>query len=588
MIEPRIYRAAFVPALLAVVLVMFSLESRPRALPQGLAADVIFDGEQAAAEARRIAERNPDRTAGSRGDRATAAAVEQAFTDSGFAAESQPFEHDGRELVNVIGRRAGRSRQQVLVLAARDAPGVPDVAGSAADTAALIEIARVFQGRPSTKSLVLVSVDGSTLGEVGVERLLAEIDGPDLVAGVLVVSGLGAGNGPPTVVPWSNGTQRAGIGLQRTVAESLRLELEPPAAGASPAGQLARLAFPLGIGGQGILLDEGYDALRISGDGELSDTPVAAAVDEDRLGGLGRAALRSLTALDQGPRPERGPLTYVTIAGQVMPGWVLAVLAATLILPALAASIDAFARARRRRAAVVPWLAWTAVSALPFMAGYVVAKLLGLVNATPEAPPAPVAPDLYPLDAAAIAVLLTVLGTVVLLWVGLRRFFGPSLRKRDEQATSGAGVAVALVLSVAACLLWLVNPFAALLAVPAVHLWMLALLVDPPPRRRVRIALVLGGLVAPVLIAIYGLFVLGVDPLGEAWYLLLLTIGGQVGPVQVVVVALFLAALGSVVAVVRASPANGGSDGVAVPTTRGPLSYAGPGSLGGTDSALRR
>jgi hypothetical protein len=588
LIEPRIYRAAFVPALLAVVLVMFSLESRPRPLPQGLAADVIFDGEQAAAEARQIAERHPDRSAGSTGDRAAAQIVEQAFTDSGFAAESQNFEHDGHDLVNVIGRRAGRSRRQVLVIAARDAPGTPDYAGSAADTAALIEIAHVFEGRPSTKSLVLASVDGSTLGDVGVERLLSEIDGPDLVSGVLVLSGLGAGEGKPTVVPWSNGTTRTGIGLQRTVAESLRLELDAPAAAASPAGQLARLAFPLGLGGQGVLLDEGYDALRISGDGELSDGPVDAPIDADRLGGLGRAALRTITALDQGPPPKRGPSSYVTIANQVMPGWVLAILAGTLMLPALAASIDAFARARRRRAAVGQWLAWIVAGVLPFLAGYVVAKLLGLVNATPEAPPSPVAPDLYPLDVGAVAVLVAVAAVVVLLWIALRRFFGPSLRAMDGRAASGAGVAVALVVSIAGCLLWLINPFAALLAVPAVHLWILATLVDPPPSRRVRLGLVAGGLVLPVLLAVYGLFVLDVDPLSEAWYLLLLTIGGQIGPDQVAVAALFLAALGSVVTIVRATPSGGGADDPASPTTRGPLSYAGPGSLGGTESALRR
>ena len=40
MIEPRIYRAAFVPALLAVVLTMFSFQSRPGPLRQGLPADV--------------------------------------------------------------------------------------------------------------------------------------------------------------------------------------------------------------------------------------------------------------------------------------------------------------------------------------------------------------------------------------------------------------------------------------------------------------------------------------------------------------------------------------------------------------------
>ena len=49
MIEPRIYRAAFLPTALAVVLVMFSLESRPPPLGQGLPADVVFAGQSAVA-----------------------------------------------------------------------------------------------------------------------------------------------------------------------------------------------------------------------------------------------------------------------------------------------------------------------------------------------------------------------------------------------------------------------------------------------------------------------------------------------------------------------------------------------------------
>jgi hypothetical protein len=591
LIEPRIYRAAFVPALLAVVLVMFSLESRPRPLPQGLAADVLFEGEQAAAEARRIAAEHPDRAAGTVGDRAVADEVGDAFAGSGFAVERQRFAEDGAELVNVIGRRAGRSRKQVVVIAARDATGVPDAAGSAADTAALIEIARVFEGRPSRKTLILASVDGSTLGDVGTTRLLEEIDGPDLVDGVLVVSGLGADPGePPTIVPWGNDTTRAGIGLQRTVAESLRQELEPPAAAASPAGQLARLAFPLGIGGQGVLLVEGYDAVRISGDGELADSAAGEPVDEDRLGGLGRATLRTVTALDQGPAPEHGPRTYVTIAGQVMPGWVLAVLAGTLILPALAAGVDAFARARRRQAPVGPWLLWIAVGLAPLLIGYGFAKLLALLGATPDPPPAPVAPSLYPLDGPAIAVLAVVVGAAVASWVGLRRFAGPTTRGLDEAPGSGAGVAVALMLGVAAVGLWLLDPFAALVAVPAVHCWMLATLIDPPPARRVRFGLIAAGLVLPVLLALYQLFVLGLNPLAGAWYLLLLVLGGQVGIGSVAVAALFTAVFGSVVAIARRSgDAPGPVAGVPPsPTTRGPLSYAGPGSLGGTDSALRR
>jgi len=47
LIEPRIYRAAFIPALFAVVIAMFSLESRPPSVQQALAADVLFDGRVA-------------------------------------------------------------------------------------------------------------------------------------------------------------------------------------------------------------------------------------------------------------------------------------------------------------------------------------------------------------------------------------------------------------------------------------------------------------------------------------------------------------------------------------------------------------
>src|SRR5438876_117443 len=39
LIEPRLYRAAFLPALLAAVIAAFSLESPPRPVPPGLAAD---------------------------------------------------------------------------------------------------------------------------------------------------------------------------------------------------------------------------------------------------------------------------------------------------------------------------------------------------------------------------------------------------------------------------------------------------------------------------------------------------------------------------------------------------------------------
>ena len=168
MIEPRVYRAAFVPALLVLVLAAFSLESRPGPLPQGLPADVLFDGNLAGQAAAQIAAQRPDRKPGSVGDLGMASDVATQLARRGFSVQRQRFSHAGKDLVNVIGRRAGSSQRQIVIVAARDASGVPDATGSAADTAALLEFARVFQGRPTRKTLVLASVDGSTLADPGV------------------------------------------------------------------------------------------------------------------------------------------------------------------------------------------------------------------------------------------------------------------------------------------------------------------------------------------------------------------------------------------------------------------------------------
>ena len=152
-------------------------------------------------------------------------------------------------------------------------------------------------------------------------------------------------------------------------------------------------------------------------------------------------------------------------------------------MPVLAAGVDALARARRRRAPVGPWLLWIALGIVPFLVGYGAAVLLSLVGATPDPPPAPVAPGLYPLDGAALVVLAVVALAVAATWGLLRHFAGPTARHLDDAPGSGAGVAVALALGAAGLALLAIDPFAALLAAPALHLWMLAALIDPPPAR---------------------------------------------------------------------------------------------------------
>jgi hypothetical protein len=550
-IEPRIYRAAFVPALLAVVLTMFSFQSRPRPLPQGLAADVLFDGAQAAQLATRIAAEEPDRGPGTRGNLATAQLVADAFAARGFAGgpgsrpEVQRFTHAGHELANVIGRRAGSSRRQVVIVAARDAATTPEVPGSAADTAALMQLARVYQGRPSEKTLVLASVDGSNLGEVGAERLVAALPAPELVDAVLVISDLGARTSRgPLLQAWSNDPSRAGIGLQRTLADSVRQELGSSAGGSGALGQLARLSFPIGLGAQGVLLEKGYDAVRLSGSGELppeGDGPPEA-VDPDRLGALGRATLRTLTALDQGPRPGHGPDSYIQAVSQVLPGLVLWLLAGSLLLPVFVASVDSFARARRRHVDVLKWFRWVGAWVAPFLAALALAEFLALVGATPAPPPAPVPPEVLPVDGPALGVLAGIAVAMALAFVLARWLAARPDPELEQPAEPGSGVALALTIAAGSLLLWLVNPYAGLLVVPAAHLWMLLALTRPLPSRRARIALIAVGAAPVVLVAVYHLFALSLDPLEGAWYLLMLVTGHSVGVVTSLIACVMLAA----------------------------------------------
>ena len=127
-VDPRIYRASFVPALLALIVAMFSLASRPVPHASDLAPDA-FSGVDAHADTREFVERFPDRQPGSPGDAALGELVQTRFRALGLETSRQRFfaEVDGREqeLSNVIGRLRGRSDREVVIMAHRDSAGRP-------------------------------------------------------------------------------------------------------------------------------------------------------------------------------------------------------------------------------------------------------------------------------------------------------------------------------------------------------------------------------------------------------------------------------------------------------------------------------
>ncbi|MEA2225934.1 MAG: hypothetical protein QOE67_1216, partial [Solirubrobacteraceae bacterium] len=111
------------------------------------------------------------------------------------------------------------------------------------------------------------------------------------------------------------------------------------------------------------------------------------------------------------------------------------------------------------------------------------------------------------------------------------------------------------------------------------------------PRPPGALALVGVGLLPLALLVAFYADQLGLGPRRVAWMAVLLVAGGHVGFAAALLWTLSLgcAAATVMLALTYSSPplGGGGEDDDEI-TIRGPLSYAGPGSLGGTESALRR
>src|SRR3954464_7222410 len=125
MLDLRVYRAAFVPALLAFVITAFSLGSPPRAATTTLAPDA-FQGSRAFGSLGRLAEAYPDRRPGGPGDRALARSVAAQMRATGLQVTSDRFSGppvDGPPpLTNVGGVRPGSlPSRRIVVIAHRDA-----------------------------------------------------------------------------------------------------------------------------------------------------------------------------------------------------------------------------------------------------------------------------------------------------------------------------------------------------------------------------------------------------------------------------------------------------------------------------------
>lgn len=596
MLNGRLYRMASMPFLLALAVAAFSLSTRPAALTSTLAPDA-FAGSRAFAELTSLASRYPERRPGSAGDEALARHLAGTLrglggaAGGGFSVRTEQLEGqtiDGaRTLSTIIAQRPGSTdASPIVVLAHRDAVA----RGSRAElsgTAVLLELARVFAARQTKRTIILASTSGGSGGDAGAAALIGSLHVP-VDAAVVLGDLAGTRMSRPLVVPYSDGFGSAPLELQRTVAGAITHEAGVQPGAPSTLGEYVHLAVPFAVGEQGVLGERGVPAVLVQSSGERG-SGAREAVSAERLEGFGRAILSAIDALDTAHDLPAAMQTSVLVARKTVPEWAVRLLAATLLLGPLMLAVDGLARLRRRRMPVGRWTLWTLSCALPFFAWAVLARVLGGLGII-AAPRVPVTGAAVPSGlgtATAVTVMALGFALAVLAWARLVRRAGYGTRPDGEVA----GLSTLLVLLGVAFVVWLSNPFTALLAIPALHLWLLVASPELRPRRAGAIALIAVGLAPLLLVIAFYAHQLGMGAGAIAWTAVALPAGGHIG---IAAAAAWSVALGCALAAALlavSSPSERGArqaPGETKITVRGPLTYAGPGSLGGTESALRR
>ena len=522
----RLYRLAFLPAAVALVVLMFSLDGVPAPITEPVPAGT-YQGDAAAAAARQIIRLAPERPAGSAGDERVADIVADRFNQiSGGAVGEQRFtaEVDGGDAAvrNVFLTLPGDVGRTIVVLAGRDSPRGPGAASSAAATGALIELAGSLGVAGHNANYVLASTSGGADGAAEMINGLADAD----IEAVIVVSQPGAATpSRDYVVASSSGESSASIQLRRTAAEAVSSQVGTAPGEPSAFESLARLAIPSGLGAQARLIAGGVDAVAVTSAGERPLPESADQLDDlsaETLDGFGRATQILVGEIDGAEALEHGPAAYVEIGDNLVPGWSLSLLALFLLLPAPAAAIDGCARASRREQHLGRGLAWAAARALPAIGALAILYGLALVGVVPR-PPFPFDPGLHPVGARAVISLVAIVGAALASAVVLRL-----LRVTGSTAPPSAVAALGALTSAAAAILWLANPYMALLTTPVAHLWLLA--DAPPSRRRGLIVAICAALAAvPVMAALVSVaraIDLGAD---APWTLTIMVADGQLG-----------------------------------------------------------
>ncbi|MBJ7347091.1 MAG: hypothetical protein JHC87_00820 [Thermoleophilaceae bacterium] len=555
LLEPRLYRAAFIPALFALVLMMFSLEPQPRPVAPSLQPPA-FSGIRVANAAATLQERYGARQEGSSQDAAAAGFVKRQLLANDFTAHSYATTArtvDGRRaLTNVVGVRPGLTDRRLVVVASRDGLRGNFEAVGAYETAALLEMSRVIEGRSLRHTVVLASTDGGVSGGAGAAELAHQLKGP--IDAVFVLRNLPAAKtiGRPVLAD-TNRRLVPATGLIRSVDAAYRAELRRSTGQRSLPAQLVRMGFPLALGEQAAIAEGGLGAVALSPAGEPLVVPGSQAAAS--AGSSGRALLRTMIALDA--RNTSNPLQrpVVKLGDKQIPSLPLVLLIAALTLPLLVIAVDSWARARRRRELSARGVAAPLVALVPLLAVLLALRALGVVGAID-------APAFAPDPAAYTGGFVLVLGVIFCLLAVFGIFAVGRLSAHAANAGGEAGLALWLAFFTLAA--FALNPVATAFALPLIHVTMLMLLSDENPRTLQVVPLVTVAATPLIFALLYFPIALQMGPPQSIWFATTLLAGGFISPVALLVEAAILAGVTAAVGMVLGRSGGTGSESRAV------------------------
>ncbi len=554
MLNVRVYRIAWILAIVGILLVLLTLKS-PGVVPSPAVPPAI-NGVAIVNATATVDALAPTRAPGSAGDQAVAAWVQQQFLASSgsqssvtgaarvgeqdFAARWQGrLIHGTNVYLSLPGTLTGASQLPAIVIAApRDAP--PGVAADASATGMLVALAQLSANTTHQRSLIFVSADASTVGNAGMRWFLPKVHGVKVGA---VINIDAPDESPPAGAVWvwpAGRDNRQALDLEQMARTAITRAGGTAAPQPGVVTQLLRLAVPQTFGDQAPAIAEGVPAVTVAG---RPDTPVygPSSAGASQLAVFGNTVLGLAGSLD-GMTAIPGPSAAVFVVGRQLDAVAMMIILFLVIMPVLAVAIDTGLRLRRAHIGWRPGLTALGWRVLPWL----VAAGTGMALARAGLMPGMSAGEVpQPGDAPVLVRSLVALATVVVVGLVMSIWSASHIARltlipASDVAASLGGLGVMLVAAFA------FRPFMIVMVVVAAHAAVLALTASR--RWQLGIATVIA--VVPAVLLCWSV----ADQLHRgfaytAWYLLVTTLQGGRGAIGPVVAIVLVICAGSVVTV---------------------------------------